>query len=139
MKQDELRLGICLDQVNQEHWVGALDPRLAGVNLERELVAGTQFDEPPHDEVFERFHLLGRKLGSGMPKRLRGALGRDVLEAKRSLIGERRLEADRALLLWLSRTGDRAPSGSRRAIQRSSPRLTAKAYGSSAGSLNSEG
>ena len=68
MKQNELRPGIALDQVNQEHRVGALDPRLAGMNLKRHFVAGTQFDEPPHDEVFKPLHLLDRKFGPRAPK-----------------------------------------------------------------------
>ena len=63
-----LRIG--LDQVDQVHRAGALNPAMTGVDLERQLVSGAQLDEPPHDEVFEVLDFGGGQFASRMPERL---------------------------------------------------------------------
>ena len=59
VKEDELGARVCLDQVHQEHRVGSLDPGIPGVNLKRQIVPGTQLDQPPHDEILEVVNLVG--------------------------------------------------------------------------------
>ena len=133
VEQDELGLGVRLDQVDQEHRVGSLDARLAGVDLKRQVVAGAQLDEPPHDEVLEVADLLGGELAARWPQRLGGAVRRDVLEPQRPLVGERRLEADRPGVLGLL---EQPVEHLQVIVERSrpaSPRCAANAYGSSDG------
>ena len=44
VKQNELRLRIRFDQIDEQHRVRSLDARLSGVNLERQLVLRAQLD-----------------------------------------------------------------------------------------------
>ena len=63
-------VGVGLDQVDQEHRVGPLDPCVAGVNLERQFWRALSSTSRHMMKSSKSFHLLGGKLGPGAPERL---------------------------------------------------------------------
>ena len=71
-----LRVG--LDQVDQQHRVRPLDPRLPGMNLKWQLVLGTQLHDLPEHEILEILELLRRQLVGLLAKGLRSPLLRHV-------------------------------------------------------------
>lgn len=57
VKQDEPGPWIRRDDLHQEQWIGALDARMARVDLEGKLVPRAEFNELPEDEIFKIFQL----------------------------------------------------------------------------------
>jgi hypothetical protein len=58
VEEDELGLGIGLDEVHQIHGSRALDTPMPGMHLEGQFVLGAQFDQTTHDEVLKVFDIL---------------------------------------------------------------------------------